>query len=44
MKAPTGVVDRVLQYHLEELNIQVDYDIDQDYLQEPATDTPLNYD
>ena len=44
IKAPTAVVDQVIQYHLEELKIQVDQDIYEDYLQEPTTDTPLSYD
>ena len=33
----------MLQYHLEELDIQVDQDLNENYLQEPPPDTPLNY-
>ena len=36
-------MDQVLQYHLEELDIQVDQDLDENYLHEPPPDTPLNY-
>lgn len=44
MKPPTSVIDLVIQYHLEELKIQVDEDMEQDYLAEPDSDVPLNYD
>ena len=41
---PMAVVDQTLKYHLEELNIQVDEDMNEDYLSEPPSDQPLNYD
>lgn len=43
MKAPSKIVDEVLQYHLEELQVPVEWKIS-NYLQEPACDYPLNYD
>ena len=44
MKAPAHLMEQVVQYHLEEFKVQVDCQTEEDYLKEPNSDTPLNYD